>query len=151
MRKIYLAGRYEWKEELKVIRDQVHSTNHQVISSWIDTEEPAFGDYVIWADKYATTDLTDISQCDTLILFLTNPMTGELSNGGRGGHLFEFGISYATGKDIYIVGAKNSHCIFAFLNKHGLTRFDYWSECLEQLKSKRLSGIEQSIFEKARG
>lgn len=121
--KFYLAASYGRKAELRRYRDELISLGHDCTSSWLDVPDEvtdfAFDNH---AQKYAVTDLQDISHADALIM---------LSDGAnaRGGRHFECGWAYAHFMPILIVGPPE--LIFHSLQR--VTIFESWQVLIENL------------------
>lgn len=124
---IYLAGFFDTRQRLRLIRDKIKEMGYEVLSSWL-SERPqaeATGDVLDAHEKYrryAKRDLTEIEACD-LIIVDTIDVTK------RGGREVEYGYAGALGKKRWIVGPTRN--VFHFLcNRH----FDTWPEALQALK-----------------
>lgn len=122
MSKIYLASRYSRHEEMRRARSVLESNGHIVTSRWIDhhrdrnavigriPEEASFTREKLSEDpsfcsSYALDDFEDILSCDILLSF---------NGGGRnGGRHVEFGLAYASGKRVVIIGERENvfHCL----------------------------------------
>jgi hypothetical protein len=88
--KLYLAARYERREEIAKIRVE----GHEIVSRWLTGSHDSMDS----ADA-AAEDLADVASADALVLFADPP--GIFSRGGR--HV-EFGYALALGKEIWVVG-----------------------------------------------
>ena len=88
---VFLSSRYSRREEMREIRDRIHTLGHKVQSRWIDAGvmEPVVA---------AIMDKQDAEQSDIVISF---------TGGGRhGGRHVEFGIGIALGKLSAVVGER---------------------------------------------
>lgn len=102
--KIYLAGKYSSKEEIREKAAELRALGIEVTSTWL--EEPhapntAMSD--VPEDDlavYAQNDLTDIEMADWLVFFSEDPTTSVV----RGGRHVEFGYALATDMGILVVG-----------------------------------------------
>lgn len=110
--RIYLAGRYSRKEELRKYAEELEKRGHVCTSEWL------YGDYPRGADglsleapndertRVAEQDRADIERCDVFIGFMEPPRSG-----GRGGRHVEMGMALALKKMVFIVGpAENVFC-----------------------------------------
>ena len=104
---IYLASRYSRYEEMQHARDAIHAkTSHKVTSRWIEgnhrisDSDIAMGREQELIQQYLEEDLHDLTHADIVICF-TERMRETKTRGGR--HV-EFGIAFALGKRIYVIG-----------------------------------------------
>jgi nucleoside 2-deoxyribosyltransferase len=122
--KIYIAGRLSQRPELHLIRQQIWSLGHEVVSTWID--ESGDGALNGTAKRIATRDLCQISSADLLILDTTSPLSPD----GGGGREFEYGfaIGQFQHKTTWRVGPMKN----AF---HALVdqEFETWDDALKTL------------------
>jgi nucleoside 2-deoxyribosyltransferase len=97
VRRIYLAAPYARREQMKAHRGRLHDAGHEVVSSWIDLtiEETHATPYEL--GEMARTDLAEIDDCDTLVLF-----AGETTKSH--GRQVEFGYALAKEKQLFLVG-----------------------------------------------
>lgn len=94
--KIFLAGSYSAKDELKVIRAALEDQGHEVTSTWLD--EPANTDTSAFSMKlYALNDIFDLERADLVAIMALWPST-------TGGWYTELGIALARGIETYVVG-----------------------------------------------
>jgi hypothetical protein len=131
--KIYLASQYSRREEMLCVRTALQLMGHVVTARWLETE---------WADrpdqssacpqeyreKYAVIDAEDVSRSELVISFTELP--GLPGDGSRGGRHVEFGIAYALGKRLFVVGYREN--LF-----HHLPRVEFfatWEEASEALR-----------------
>lgn len=108
--KIYLAGRYGRREQLKSVRDELTRLGHEVTSRWLDTEwAPTDGSSSTappeYREKYCLIDLEDVLASECVISFTEEPDSG---NGKRGGRHVEFGVALQAGKRLVVVGWKEN-------------------------------------------
>jgi nucleoside 2-deoxyribosyltransferase len=102
--KFYLAGKYDKRETLFWIAEDLITNGHQVQAEWLDgthsdrSEEAKF--------RYAITDFQDIDACDTLVMFNLPTEAPEMSPGRH----VELGYALAHGKPCIVVGAGD--CVF---------------------------------------
>lgn len=114
MKNLYLAAHYARNAEMRQYRDTLHAIGYVVTSRWIDQHggalTEALGENELNNDPriglpYAIKDIEDIQAADTMVSF---------TNGkGRGGRHVEFGIAWAYGKRLIIVGNREHvfHCV----------------------------------------
>lgn len=139
--RIYLAARYERREELCRYRDELLARGWVVTARWLDgghqlsLDARDDGQALIEAQgpkalahraSFAQEDLDDAIQADILISFTENPATPYR----RGGRHVEFGVALAMGALPYIVGPREN--IFHSLPQ--VRQFDTWDECLHALR-----------------
>ena len=135
---IYLAARYERREELCRYREDLTRLGWRVRARWLDGGHQlslaAFddGQALIEAKgpkahahraSFAQDDLEDVSRSGILISFTEDPATPHR----RGGRHVEFGVALATGAALYLVGPREN--IFHSLPQ--VRQFDTWEQCLE--------------------
>jgi hypothetical protein len=114
--KIYVASRYQRREEMKDIRDVlVFILGHEVTSRWLDYEdqkpeafdlvESEFSDssaHVADAERVFVCDMDfeDVLEADCIVLFTPT--------GSRGGCNVEWGMAMAAGKRCILVGPRGN-------------------------------------------
>lgn len=118
--KLYLAGRYGRRLELRAYAEQLRAIGHTVTSRWLDCEHEAFDDaptreqMLDWAED----DTSDINDADVFVAFTEAPD----SQYGRGGRHVEFGYALAMGKytvrigpveNIFLAWCNAGYCDFA--------------------------------------
>lgn len=107
--KIYLAGRYSRRDELRAVREKLLRAGHVVTSNWLDTEWEGKDDSGSSAappeyrEKHAVEDMDDVLRADCVVSF-----TEPARSGGRGGRHVEFGIALAAGKRVIVVGHREN-------------------------------------------
>lgn len=106
--RIYLAGSWDRREELKGYASQVMEAGYEVTSRWL------LKDYVIGgkvdvqqeistlAQPFALEDVTDIRRADGILCF------SDSNKSVRGGRHVELGIAVALEKSIVLVGPKEN-------------------------------------------
>lgn len=114
--KIYLAAKFERREELMGISFILSRNGFPVVSRWVDgTHERQFKELSgqfgrsteadIWFQaKVAGEDIDDISSADMIVLFTEKPYS-KLDRGGR--HT-EFGIARGLKKILVVVGPREN-------------------------------------------
>lgn len=123
-KKIYLAAHYARNAEMRDIRDELETYGHKVTSGWIDQHggklTEALGERELNGNPdlgtpYALKDIAGIMSSDVLVSFTGN---------GRGGRHVEFGVAWALGKSLVIVGNREHvfHCL------PGIEWYPNWSE-----------------------
>ena len=93
--KIYVAGSFDHRRELRDLRQNLVEDGHVVLSAWIDLED-AFPPLAVCAHM----DLMGVEASDALLL-----VTGGLSSGGQ--HT-EFGYALAQKKLMTILGEQGN-------------------------------------------
>jgi nucleoside 2-deoxyribosyltransferase len=106
--KVYLAGAFERREEMREVRNRLNAFGYTVTSRWIDILDDVnpigaadLKDEVglMRANDFAIADLHDVYDADLVIMF---------SGGGRGGRHIEFGYAVALDKELIIVGEREN-------------------------------------------
>ena len=110
MSKIYLAGRYSLRSELKAVADGLRLEGHVVTSRWLEggheltpeqmAVEEASDSMPPSAQVFALEDREDVRDCNTLVAFTEAP-GARYSRGGR--HV-ELGMAIGWGKRVIVVG-----------------------------------------------
>lgn len=109
--KIYLAGRYGRREQLKQVREVLQKRGHVVTSRWLDTDwETPDGRATTSAppeyrEKYCLIDLEDVMAADVVINFTE---ASDSTAGKRGGRHVEFGVAIAAGKRLIVIGHREN-------------------------------------------
>jgi hypothetical protein len=111
--KVYIAGRYSRRDELKDLSLKLEAMGIGVTSRWLNEKEPLEGGMDSkpgeWYRETAIVDLEDIDRADGILLFSEDPKVGI----PRGGRQVEFGYAIGTGKQLHIIGPFEN--IFHFL------------------------------------
>jgi hypothetical protein len=97
MAKIYLAARYDRLFEMQQIAGVLSMDGHSITAQWVYGNEEGKT-----LEDIAIMDRNDVSRADTVIQF-TDPR-GTLATGG--GRHTEFGLGYAWGKRMILVGER---------------------------------------------
>lgn len=130
--KIYLAGRYSIRDQLKEYRDTLRMNGHEVTSRWLDFEDDnpdAFPPDDGTASSHAAPelrqmvaqmDVDDVKDADAIMLF-----TSEL--GRRGGMFVEWGIAIALDKVLVLIGPE----INVFQHYPGTLQYNSFEEALD--------------------
>lgn len=100
MNKVYLSGRYRHRADLIDKAAQLESEGFEITSRWLQSNYDDVSDSARAAD-----DEDDVRRSDILVLFAESENVGERGGGGR--HV-EFGIAYALGKRIIVVGDREN-------------------------------------------
>lgn len=140
--KIYLAGRYSIRNQLKEHRDTLRMLGHEVTSRWLDysDEHPEYFPPETPDDQRSATllssshvapeirefvakmDADDCERADVIMLF-----THEL--GRRGGMFVEWGIGIALRKVLIVIGP----AINVFQHYPGTFQFNHFDEALDHI------------------
>lgn len=130
--KIYLAARFNRKDEMKKIREELQKLGHTVTSSWLDTEWESTGHGIPappeYREEWAEKDLRDVRFADVVISFTELPSTGY----NRGGRHVEFGYAYAKAKRMIVVGWREN----IFHHLPGVEFYSLWVDALATLPDK---------------
>ena len=100
MKKIYFAARYRHRADLLVMASELEAEGHEVTARWIQGLHEEHPDY-----ECAVNDEADVRQSDVLVFFSEKAEKGDRGGGGR--HV-EFGMAYALGKTIVVVGPQEN-------------------------------------------
>jgi hypothetical protein len=98
--KIYLASRYDRREELAGIARLLEAQGHHVTSRWLEGHGAPDADSALY-------DLTDVIVADALVLFTEEP-TAHVAYAARGGRHVEFGYALRAGKRMFVVGPREN-------------------------------------------
>lgn len=102
--KVYLAGQYPRRDELRHVANLLRENNIEVTSRWLleslplSTQLPDLT--VSNLREFAEIDGEDIRTADTLVLFSEDPLVGL----PRGTHHTEFGYALGLGKRVIVIG-----------------------------------------------
>ena len=131
MLKVYLAARYDRRDELREYRTVLQSLGIQVTSRWLDEKTSTnsqMGDETeAFYVETAAIDIADIERADAFILFSENPLEGFK----RGGRHFESGYAFKAKKVIYVVGEWKEN-VFHYLP--GIVHFCTFEDLTTDLK-----------------
>lgn len=99
---LYLASRYSRHPEMQEVAKLLQEDGHVIKSRWIWGNHEA-GENIqgreLLTNRFAHEDLEDVISSDIIVIFAEEPRTMT-----RGGKHFEFGVAYALGLDVYVVG-----------------------------------------------
>jgi len=85
--KIYIAGRFDDRDEIRQVRSVLEAVGHVVLSSWLDeVPRPAEIPQETHLRTVAVTDIAEVLQAEAFILYT------KYSVGERGGRENEFGL-----------------------------------------------------------
>jgi nucleoside 2-deoxyribosyltransferase len=99
---LYLAAKYDKREQVNQIAEQVRQSGHTVRAEWLDGSHTGLSEDEQWS--YARKDLTDIRACTHFVMFQLPVEHPELSAGRH----VELGYAMALGKYCIIVGGGES-------------------------------------------
>lgn len=107
--KIYLSARYGRQAELQRVRDDLEAAGHEVVSRWIDSDDPDDLDDPVRLAEIAGENLEDLSFADCFIAFTENPAM-DVPGATRGGRHVELGYVLNEMRDvaIYLVGPREN-------------------------------------------
>ena len=138
MKQIYIAGRYDRREELSEYADILRDKGFIVDCRWllgthqihphaekVDVDKHPEHGVTLLARPFAEDDVEDVFSADTLIFFSEPPD----SHSKRGGRHVEFGMALAQGKRIIVIGDRENifHCL------PQIERFDTWDEFVKSI------------------
>lgn len=115
--RVYFAGRWGRREELRIRRDAFQSFGVVVTSSWLDeaphANVPDDGSELPASPatraEIATRDLNDLASSDVIVAFTEDPRSPY----GRGGRHVELGVALGLRKLVWIVGPREN--VFCWL------------------------------------
>lgn len=145
--RIYLASRYSRRKELCDYRAQLEQDGHTVTSRWlngshqitsegkpIDDDGEALIECGTCAEvarlrrEFVAEDVTDVCSADVVVSFTEPPR----SNHSRGGRHVEFGMAYALGRQLVVVGHREN--LFHYAPQ--VEFFPDWQRAREFLKPR---------------
>lgn len=149
--KIYLAGPFRCKNELKPYADKIRKLGHEIVSTWLEsgedwTQEDNDGEF------YANKDLQEIKECEVFVLY--NPPNEEVvtrlafalqvydktplkvlrNSGVTGGKDVEFGYALALGKRV--IGISESGPVNVFQKFSKVKMYYSLEELLKELQEE---------------
>lgn len=125
--RIYLAAAYDRREEINRIARELSESGFRVVSTW---HEPGNDDMPLSAQ--AERDLSEIEECRYLVHF---------TGGGKGGRIFEAGYALGYGKDLLIVGLRET--VFDHMRgdvRQFWTLDDFWGWAADFAAQEHASG-----------
>lgn len=136
--RIYIAGQYARKLELREYAKQAEAAGIKVGADWLmESEDPNSSlnesTEAVLA-KYAQKDYWDIGACDAMVFFAED----QNNQPPRGGHHVEFGIALAMGKPILVVGDPEN--IFHYTPGFHIDFYENWSSALVALENLDMRG-----------
>jgi len=118
--KVYLAAAYSRAAEMRHVRNKLEAVGFQVVSRWIDVEL-----FEGKEDKIcASSDCRDLRSADYLLFFSDGPQAT-----GKGGRHVEFGIAWALGVPVLVIGPKEN----IFHSLPGVMHTDSLDQAIERL------------------
>ena len=126
MLKVYLAGPYSMKEEIREFAEQLWRVGVVVTSRWLEEEWPPDTQLHEVSDTEhavsAKRDFEDITTANGMIFFSVSPQHPTV----RGGRHVEFGLALAMHKWVWVIGPREN--IFHYLQS--VVHFPTKEECL---------------------
>lgn len=133
MKRVYLAARYDRRDELREYRNVLEEWGIIVTSRWLDEQEPLNSQMGQHTEEFyittARVDLDDVDTADTIIFFSEDPLVGFR----RGGRHVEYGYALKGGKNIIVCGPKEN----VFHYGTGATHFESFTEMMDDFKLTR--------------
>lgn len=121
--KIYLAGRYATKLQLREYAKKLSKLGFTITASWLYQDEQ---DKDLTSASYR--DLSDIRESELIIHFTENSDVGY----NTGGRHVEFGVAFALGKQNILVGPREN--IFHHLPSVWLAEYGSFDELIKGLR-----------------
>lgn len=122
--KIYIASRYNRREEMAMIADDLKAVGHVIVSTWVYGGEEGLS-----REDIAFLDYNDVKRSEVVLSF-TEPRGSWNPAGAR--HT-EFGWGYEMGKDCLIVGDRE----IVFHHFPTVKQFDTYEEAKRYLNASK--------------
>ena len=99
--RFYVAGKFENKEEIKVLQNELRKGGHIITVDWTwhKYDDPGY------PSQYAVEDIIGASSCDAYVGVFKEDV-------GYKGALVEMGAALAFGKKVYLIGHAIDSCLF---------------------------------------
>lgn len=99
--KIYVAGKWEEREEVRKLQQQLRHLGHQITVDWTwhERDDPGF------PTQYAVDDIKGVIACNAYVGIFKNGLSYK-------GALVEMGVALACGKMVFIIGHAIDSCLF---------------------------------------
>ena len=129
--RVYLTSRYDRKQELRQLAEQLRAEAIEVVSAWHDIDSPSSDGFAGMDEQrlawLAMLELQQLVQTSVLVLFL------DAGRCKRGDPHLETGVALALGKRLLLIGKPEMkfHCL------PDVERFPAWPECLARLLELR--------------
>lgn len=120
--KIYVAGKWQDRENVRLVMENVRELGHEITCDWTDHESVDKG----LMEQYAISDCYGVFEADLLILVAEYPYNYR-------GSLVEMGIAIGQRKPVWVVGDAVDSCIF--INLPTVRRFRNKEELYKALAS----------------
>lgn len=133
---IYIAGRFDRKEELRGYADTLTSLGYYVTSTWLYGKHESDGECT--TDElaaFAEEDLLDIMNADVLLAFTETPEIGYQT----GGRHVELGFALGQGIDVAIIGPPEN----VFHHHKGVRTFASFDALMESRAAKAARDAEK--------
>jgi hypothetical protein len=112
--RVYIAGRYSRKVELRSVAADLRARGVNVTSRWLEEDADPNSQMGEHSEEFyaavARKDLDDIDRATSMLFFAEDPLVGT----PRGGRHVEFGYALARGKYIDVVGPRENVFHYAF-------------------------------------
>lgn len=138
--RVYLAGPYAKREQLRAYGEELTRVGFTVCSSWLEeTHEINAGTVDSAAeltdeavDKHAVEDLVDVQRSDLLVVFTAKSLGLTRDEAFSGGRHVETGYALALGKPVVVVGDPEN--VFHRLSR--VTVVPTWHEAVLELSAR---------------
>ena len=109
--KIYIASRFSRRHECHALGKELEAYGHEIVSRWTKPDS----DHVVPVgmsqqaadverERFAVEDLEDVDKCDCIVsLMEENPRSNT-----RGGRHVEFGYAAGKGKELVVIGCRET-------------------------------------------
>lgn len=108
--KFYIAARFSRRPECNALAHQLQALGHTITSRWVRPDS----DHVVPTglsarvadaerERFAREDYEDVLACDAMVSLMEEPRSNT-----RGGRHVEFGMAVALGKDMFIIGPRET-------------------------------------------
>ena len=115
--KIYIAGSWEDRIDIKGMMAVLKGYGHTITEDWTKHEDPTLG------SEYCIEDIKGIDECDVFVMFLSDKKSF--------GKAFEMGYAHAKGKHVIVFGDPTFATSVFFLI--GGTQYIYGNEILKMM------------------
>lgn len=132
--KIYIAARFSRRPECNALAHQLKALGHTITSRWVKPDS----DHVVPTglsaqaadaerERFAREDVEDVFAADAMVSFMEAPRSNS-----RGGRHVEFGMGYAKGCLMFIIGPRET----VFHHLRNVRHFETVEDFLAHLASR---------------
>ena len=99
--RVYLAAKFDRRDEMRAVADTLHTCGHDVVSRWLNAEKDDSESDDAAQTLWAIVNIADVLRCDVLVFF--SERAGS-PGAARGGRQVDLGAALAAGKKVIVVG-----------------------------------------------